>query len=145
VTTTDCVSVTNKAHRTKETATVVHFTEYRGYLGGTMSERGYRQTTLERTGNDPYLPPSKSETPKNEFEFPDQSADRFWKKGSQYGTFSYGILGNEYKMKLRLPGVNKEVTKPFDKTYRDQTETDERCINTDKVTIKGAVTLQRIQ
>ena len=145
VTTTDCKSVTNDAHRTTETVTVERISEQRGYLGETMTERGTNQTTLERTGNDPYLPPTRSQTAKNEFKFEDLPASRAWKKGRTSATFNYGIIGNEYRMKLRLPKLNKELTKSYEKTYRDETTSDSRCVNTDKVTITGSVTLQRIQ
>ena len=145
VTTSDCKSVTNDAHRTQETYTVERISEQRGYLGETMTERGTNQTTLERTGNDPYLPPTRSQTPKNEFKFEDLASSRAWKKGSTTATFNYGVIGNEYRMKLRLPKLNKELTRSYEKTYRDEKTSDSRCNHTDKVTITGSVTLQRIQ
>jgi hypothetical protein len=145
VTTSDCKSVTNDAHRTQETYTVERISEQRGYLGETMTERGTNQTTLERTGNDPYLPPARSQTPKNEFKFEDLAASRAWKKGATTATFNYGIIGNEYRTKLRLPKLNKELTRSFEQTYRDEKTSDDRCNYTDKVTIQGSVTLQRIQ
>lgn len=145
VTTSDCKSLTNDAHRTTETYTVERVSEQRGYLGETMTERGWNQTTLERTGNDPYLPPSRSQTPRNEFKFEDLAAGRAWKKGSTSATFNYGIIGNEYRTKLRLPKLNKELTRSYEQTYRDEKTSDRRCNYSDKVTIKGSVTLQRIQ
>ena len=144
VTTSDCKSIGNDNLRTKETTTFVIFSERRGHLGGNTTSTGYTQTTLERTGNDPYLPPAKSETPKHATKFKD-STSRFWRKGSRTATFRYGIVGNEYSERLTLPKVNRELTRSFDRTYRDESTSDSRCSYTDKVTIKGGVTLQRVQ
>jgi hypothetical protein len=145
VITTDCKSVTNDAHRTKTTTTAIRFSETRGYLGGTQSERGYNQYIMERSGNDPYLPPYRMEGEKVEFSYNGDSASRTWSKSGSYATFGYGIVDHDYKVRFRLPRLNKEQTKSYNRVHRNEKSSDARCNNTDRTTITGSVTLQRIQ
>ena len=140
VTTSVCRSLSDR--KVTEKSYVTRTLEIKGYIGGEATGRHSEQVRLTRESDDPQLPPVDTTAPKREWQHSyDQAGD--WKRRD--GRIKFDPVWGYRSLTLKVPKLNREVTKSFKEEQKNTPPPSERCTYDEKAEINGDLTIQRIQ
>ena len=143
----DCRTITNgDAYGIKETIEGISKWIEVGYFPGSTRRTGYREETLTRETDDPYLQPGTFKTRKdiNEAFGPESSDFQTGRKGKLIFNW-VDHYGETQPIAIRAPKVGKTVTKTFQDADAPDRPDDSRCTNTAEWETKETVTVKRVR